>query len=458
MKKLLRVIRWLVVIAVVAIGGLAIRRVGAPPTIEIETDRPGIGSVGTEVEVRISEAVRGLGTVAVELRQGNQVWQLEHRQHERPPFWDFWSDRVARDELRFSVGKELQPALTEGEATIWVEAERAGTWLRHPDPVSMSRQLRVDLTAPRISLSSARTSVYEGGSGVVVYQLAGHAVRDGVRVGEELFPGAPLPDAGGSERFAFFGVPVRKSDFGAENIVLYAEDELGNQSRVAFVSAFSNRRWRQDTVTISDRFLERVVPAILADISGGPTEGSLLEKYLWINRDLRRINGERLLELAANSRQQLLWTEPFLQLRGSQSMASFADYRIYLYAGNEVDRQTHMGFDLASVRRAEVPAANRGVVVLSEYLGIYGNTVVVDHGFGLMSLYAHLSTISVEPGQLVERGAVVGRSGQTGLAGGDHLHYAMLIHGRAVNPIEWWDENWLENRITSKLRAQPDPG
>jgi murein DD-endopeptidase MepM/ murein hydrolase activator NlpD len=104
------------------------------------------------------------------------------------------------------------------------------------------------------------------------------------------------------------------------------------------------------------------------------------------------------------------------------------------------------------VARTPVPAANRGVVRLARYFGIYGNTVVIDHGLGLMSLSAHLSSIEVTEGQSVERGERIGRTGATGLAGGDHLHFTALVHGMPVNPIEWWDPKWIRDRITSKLK------
>ena len=71
---------------------------------------------------------------------------------------------------------------------------------------------------------------------------------------------------------------------------------------------------------------------------------------------------------------------------------------------------------------------------------------------GLQSLYAHLSSIEVTPGMVVTRDDRLGLSGQTGLAGGDHLHFAVLLNGRPVTPMEWWDQNWLEDRIFRKLR------
>ena len=181
--------------------------------------------------------------------------------------------------------------------------------------------------------------------------------------------------------------------------------------------------------------------------------GGLLENYLAINRDLRAANARELDGLAATTAPSFLWNAPFLALPGGQVMSSFADRRTYFYGGREVDRQDHLGFDLASVARADVPAANAGVVVLARFFGIYGNTVVVDHGYGLMSLYAHLSSIAVAPGDRVQRGAVLGRSGATGLAAGDHLHFSFLLQGLPVRPAEWWDPHWIEDRLKRKLGA-----
>ena len=102
-------------------------------------------------------------------------------------------------------------------------------------------------------------------------------------------------------------------------------------------------------------------------------------------------------------------------------------------------------------------ASNAGKVVLAEFLGIYGNCVILDHGMGLQSLYAHLSTIDVQPGAAVQQGQVLGRSGATGLAGGDHLHYTMLLGGHAVTPVDWWSAQWIEDRVMRKLREAGAP-
>jgi murein DD-endopeptidase MepM/ murein hydrolase activator NlpD len=194
------------------------------------------------------------------------------------------------------------------------------------------------------------------------------------------------------------------------------------------------------------------VPEILAR-SGLPDSGDRLADYLRINGELRGRNAATLIELAGGSAAVPLWQRPFTSLPNSQVMSPFADRRTYLYDGREVDRQVHLGYDLASVRRAEVPAANAGRVVLARYFGIYGNAVVLDHGAGLMSLYGHLSSLAVAEGDQVERGEMLGRTGVSGLAGGDHLHFTTLVGGLPVDAREWWDPRWIETRIAGRLGA-----
>lgn len=433
-----------------AAGALSWIRVGPPPSVAIEAQLPGIGR-STPIVVSASEPQRGLSALTVELAQGELRTTLEERRHRPRPFWAFWGPRTANDELAVTVGSESLPDLKEGEATIRVTAERATTWLRRPPPVVEELTLPVRLTPPTIQLTSTQIYLAQGGSEAVVYRVGPTSVRDGVRVAGHFFPGFPLPGGGAADRFAFFGAPHDLTD--ASEIRLTAADDVGNELEIGFLDRYLPRPLATDTIRLSDGFMARVVPEIIAQSPQVDDQGDLLATYLAVNRDLRRVNAEALVTLAARTADRFLWRRPFRQLPNTQSMASFADRRTYLYEGREVDHQDHLGFDLASVRQAPVLAANRGVVLMAEYFGIYGNTVVLDHGYGLMSLYAHLSSFEVTPGQEVDRGATLGRTGQTGLAGGDHLHFSVLLHGLQVNPLEWWDAQWIEHRIARKLGA-----
>ena len=148
----------------------------------------------------------------------------------------------------------------------------------------------------------------------------------------------------------------------------------------------------------------------------------------------------------------MLWTEAFAQMGNSQVESRFADRRTYFFENKEIDRQVHLGFDLASVQQAPVLASNAGVIVFADFLGIYGNCVIIDHGLGVQSLYAHLSSIGTKVGDTVTKGQELGRTGATGLAGGDHLHFTILLQGVPVNPVEWWDQHWMDDRVLRKIK------
>jgi murein DD-endopeptidase MepM/ murein hydrolase activator NlpD len=188
----------------------------------------------------------------------------------------------------------------------------------------------------------------------------------------------------------------------------------------------------------------------------GNTNGEALDGYLKINREMRADNAAKIREICQESSSDRLWRGPFQQLPNSNVGARFAEKRSYIYKGRKVDSQTHLGYDLASTAHAPIPASNDGVVVFADTLGIYGNTVILDHGLGLFSLYGHLSEFAVEKGQAVAAGESLGATGTTGLAGGDHLHFSIMISGVFTDPLEWLDERWIQEHIEPKFAVAED--
>jgi murein DD-endopeptidase MepM/ murein hydrolase activator NlpD len=443
----------LVVLAAVAgltFLGLAAFRSGPAPAIQIESDLPGIGK-RTVFRIVVEEPKRGLGEVRVEVVQNDNVTVLETRSNTSLEPWEFWGERVEREELTVEVGSATHKQLREGPATVRVVADRASSWLRWPEPATAELQLEVKLRPPQLQVMSTRTYVSQGGCEAVVYRVGSSSISDGVQAGEWWFPGYPLPGGDEQERFALFAAPYDLSDPG--EIRLVARDDVRNESRASFVDQFNRRPFKPDTIRLSVGFMEKVVPAILGQTPSIVDQGDLLANYLMINGELRKTNAQTLIELSRNSVPEFLWDREFMQMRNAQVRSDFADRRTYVFEGEAVDQQDHLGFDLASTRQAELQAANNGTVVLARYFGIYGNAVVIDHGYGLMSLYGHLSSIAVAEGETVERGQVIGRTGETGLAGGDHLHFTMLLQGLAVNPREWWDGHWIQDRLALKLKT-----
>jgi murein DD-endopeptidase MepM/ murein hydrolase activator NlpD len=446
--KLVKLVIFLVSLPFVWVAALALFRVGPAPQIDIQSSRPGIGRQ-TAVLVKVSEPSRGLGTIKVELLQEERTEMLATKTHRPRRFWSFWGDKQAAEELSVNVGRDAFPKLRPGEATIRVTASRAGTWLRHPEPVVQELTLPVRFIPPTIERVAREVYLAQGGSEVVVYRVGETSVRDGVQAGDWFFPGFPLPGGGARDRMALFAMPYDLADMSKVRIT--AADELGNVASLQCLDKFFPKPFKEDTIPVDDTFMGKVVSEIVSRTPELQEKPTLLESYLMLNRDLRKTNAEKLKALAKDSRPEFLWRRTFLPIANAAVRSSFADRRTYMYQGKAVDQQDHLGFDMASVQQAPISSVNDGVVVLAEYFGIYGNAVVIDHGYGLMSLYGHLSSIAVQPGQTVERGGLLGQSGKTGLAGGDHLHFAMLLQGLAVNPIEWWDEHWIRDRLARKL-------
>ena len=425
---------------------------GPAPVVEIVPSRPGVGQAGTAVVVRVREGARGITGVRVEAHQNGAVTPLSERAFPPSSAW-FWKNGEVETEVPVELGPETVPGLAEGQLTLRVEALGTGAWLRRPRAAIEELPLPVRLTPPQLEVISRQNYAAQGGSGIVVYRVEASVLEKGglhgVEAGGSFFPGLPVPGGGDSERFALYGVPYDQPS--ADGIRLAAEDPLGNRTTVSFVERYFPHPLKKDVIHLTADFMNKVVPEILSQAPELGDRGELLANYLAINRELRAQNSETLRELGGRSRESFLWSGRFDPLPGSEATSSFADRRTYVFDGREVDQQDHLGFDLASVRGAPVPAANRGVVVLARYFGIYGNSVVLDHGAGLMSLYSHLSSIEAALDQEIEKGQVIGRTGQTGLAGGDHLHFTLLVRGLPVNPVEWWDPMWVQDRVMAKL-------
>jgi murein DD-endopeptidase MepM/ murein hydrolase activator NlpD len=421
--------------------------VGGPPSVEMKPAAKGIGR-RTPITVRLGDTGR-VEKLRVELVQGADVTPVGEKSFATHPAWAFWK-KAAAGELTVDVGRDTVKGLRSGEATVRATAERAGSWLRRPEPAIAEVKLPVRLAPPTLGLVSTQHYVAQGGCEVVVYRVGDTAIRDGVRSGTWFFPGFPLPgNPDPHQRFAFYAVPWDTSD--ASAVKLVAADDVGNEAAISFVDQFFPKPIKVDTIQLTDAFLNKVVPEIMSQTPEVRDQGDVLKNFLAINGDLRQKEAQYLKDLAAKSAHAFLWTQPFLPMRNAKITAAFAQRRTYVYQGKSVDQQTHLGFDMASVQRDAVLASNRGVVLLARFFGIYGNAVVIDHGYGLMSLYGHLSSLGVREGQQVERSQELGRSGQTGLAGGDHLHFTLLLDGLPVNPVEFWDPHWIRDRIARKL-------
>ncbi len=427
-------------------GGL---RLGPLPVITMQTDHPAVGAA-TKVEARFTAPAGGLGHVTLEVVQGDRAEVVAERTFQRgSAFNPLPGAGTASATLEATVGVKTQPWLKEGPATLRATADRFSGPFRSPAPFVFIRAVTVRTRPPRLEILSSQNYATEGGAGVVVMRVGDTAVRSGVRAGTVESVSFPMPGRGSGERFTLYAVPWDLGD--GNQVRAFAEDDAGNRVEVPFLSGFKVVPPRQDTIHLDDAFLERVVPAIASRTPGFDASGSLLDQYLAINGAMRAKILQQIKGVVADTQAKFLWSGPFLQLPNSAMRAGFAQTRTYMYEGKAVDHQTHLGLDLASTSDAPVPAANGGRVLFAGWLGIYGNAVIIDHGYGLASLYGHLSSIDVKVGDAVTKGQIIAHTGATGLAGGDHLHLEIFVQGQSVSPLEWLDGHWIRNNVTSKL-------
>ena len=335
------------------------------------------------------------------------------------------------------------PQLKEGAFQIEIAA-RDGSFLGG-NLTQASYGFFYDSTPPAIAVESRVHNIRQGGSGLVVYSLSESAVQTGVKVGERFFPGYQQPSG---KYYALFAFPY-DLDRKKFQPVVFAEDQAGNTSEDGFYFHVINKNFRRDRINVSDSFLDAKMPQFKSDF---PAAGNNLDIFLNVNRELRKKNRQGLYGYGKDTALEPLWTGPFLRQAGA-TMATFGDMRSYYYNGKKIDVQTHLGVDLASTAQAPVRAANSGKVVFSGFFGIYGNCVILDHGLGLQSLYGHMTRLDVKERQEVKKGDVLGSTGTTGMAGGDHLHFGILVSGLPVEPVEWWDSHWLQDNLTAKITA-----
>ena len=337
--------------------------------------------------------------------------------------------------------------LKEGPAVLEVWA-RDDFWrpLRLGDRALLSAPVTVDLTPPKIEVLAATRYVSPGGVSLVAFRL-GDAPRADVRVGTRVFPSFPYGPADRGARVALLALPY---DYAAGTpMTITAQDEAGNTATRGIPGELKPRAFPRDIIKVTDAFLQAKVPELLPQYPPGKP---LVEGFLVINRDQRKQAEQEKVKVGGTTAPAPLWDGPFVQPRNTKVFSNFAETRTYVYDGREIDTQVHYGYDLASTKQSPVPAANSGVVAFTGPLTIYGNTVILDHGLGLQTLYAHLSSIDVKPGDKVTTGQALGRSGTTGLAVGDHVHFEVLVSGVSVTPLEWWDAKWIRDRVNEPLK------
>ncbi len=409
--------------------------------INIVVESPkGYFSANKPVIVHVNDRFAGIKSIDVKLIAMNTEIEL---------FKKTFSDRFIK---RFDVDFKTNKILPQGNATFVVEVEDYSTnnYL-NGFTKQISFPVIIDTTPPQVILLSGTGRVAVSGTSLAVFYAKDDNLKD-VYLGVshdgviDRFKAYNAENIFGNKHvyISFFTYPLSKLKNYSTNI--YALDKAGNLTVVHVPVYYSSWKLKKSKINITDAFIRDKVLAIMQK-ENIPQKETLLADFLYVNRVERARDTKRIRQICSNSIDKILWKGRFLQLRDSEVTATFNDERFYYYKGKLVDIKYHKGYDLASVRNAKVQAANNGIVVFEGYLGVYGNTIIIDHGFGIFSLYGHLQSFLVKKGEFVRKGQIIAITDTTGLAGGDHLHFDVLVDGYYVNPIEWWDPHWIKTHI-----------
>lgn len=411
----------------------------ASPAISLPSSPSFLGE-STAFTVRVS-APHGIRSVTAWIEQNGgrfPIWQIS-----QPTRRIFWKRGVADAEWTFETGTQRVPQLKDGKAQLIVEAtanDFRGKTTR------AERELMVVTQLPKVSADADQHYLYLGMADLATFNLSGYWTDAGIRVGDEKFRAWPMPEGkpGFFSLFAFaWNMPPGTTP------IAYATNPGGNEATSPLSVQFPQKeqpKYRVRDLPIDDRFMDKVVNEL--DPTGS---GDRVARFVRINSEMRRQNNKILSDLRLKTESRFLWSQPFLQQPNTKVEANFADVRNYIYQGKKIDQQVHLGYDLSSTQHVDVMAANDGRVVYAAPLGIYGNCIVLDHGYGLQSIYGHLSQIMVHEGDMVKRGQSMGKSGMTGMAGGDHIHFSMQLEGVQIDPKEWWDAHWIKDHIAKRV-------
>jgi hypothetical protein len=427
-KKLVLVV---VILLVVSAAVFFVSR-SATPVLELPAALTSIGQA-TPVSVKVFDA-HGVRSVRASIEQNGTRY---------PVFESAQPSTVAETSVDFTAGLKSTPQLQAGKAKLIVEAT-SNDLMRKTGKVE--RDVTVVTQPPSVTADSEQHYLYLGMADLATFSVSGSWTEAGVRVGDQTFRAWPMPGGkpGMFSLYAFaWNMPLDTAP------MVYAGNGTGSDVTSPLVAIFPKKeqpRYTTHDLQLSDAFVQKVVNEL--DPNGS---GDMIARFVKINNEMRKANNQTLSDLRLKTADKFLWSRVFIRQPHSQAEANFADLRNYIYQGKKVDQQVHLGYDLAVTQHVGVEASNDGKVVYAAPLGIYGNCIVVDHGYGLQTIYGHLSHIDVHEGDMVKQGQVMGLSGMTGMAGGDHIHFAMQLDGVQIDPKEWWDPHWIQDHIAKRV-------
>jgi len=354
--------------------------------------------------------------------------------------------------VKYPKGKVLNPKAKQ--FTLKVTVTDSSMWnMMEGNSAQRTLTINVDYKRPNVNILANSRMINQGGSALVVFQAEDDNLNElYIEANGNKFKPQPYKKEG--YYAALIAWPFTDDTFSAKIIAT----DLAKNKRITKIPFYhKNPRYKTSQIEASDKFIDGKITDLASSDPEYATITDKLEKLKAINETMRLNNEELIHQLSKNVSDEILnsWKiKKFYPLRNGQKVASYGDHRYYYYKkkDNVVSESYHVGYDLASNSMANIKASNAGKVVYAEENGIYGNMPMIDHGLGLYTLYGHCSQLLVQAGDEVQAGEVIAKTGKTGLAMGDHLHFGVVIQGIEVRPVEWFDQSWIRKFIDNVFK------
>jgi len=334
-----------------------------------------------------------------------------------------------------------------------VEATDASKWnFFSGNKVYKEVSLIVDKKRPKVSVLANSYKITKGGAALVVFKAVDPNINE-IYIKTDFgkkFKVTPFYKDG--YYISLLAWPINEKNFRAE---VFVSDLAGNKVKAYIPLYLKDKAYKVSHISVSDKFLEGKVADLASEFDESADIEDPIERFKKVNEDVRAKNEELIHKLTSNVPDEMIdsfHVNKMYPLKNAKVVASFGDHRYYYYKGKLVSESYHMGLDLASNAMAKIHPQNGGKVVFADFNGLYGNMPLIHHGLGLYTLYGHCSTVLVNEGDEVKPRQVIARTGKSGYAMGDHLHFGVLIQGIEVRPQEWMDRKWIKLNITKVIR------
>jgi murein DD-endopeptidase MepM/ murein hydrolase activator NlpD len=337
---------------------------------------------------------------------------------------------------------------------LTVEATDSSKWnFFAGNSINVKAVVKVDTKRPEVNIIGSSYKIMKGGVAAVIFKAQDEAMKSlyvETNFGKKFYP-TPFYKEG--YYITLVAWPTHIENFTASVVAI---DRAGNLTKAHVPYFLQDRKYKTSTIALEDRFLDGKIADLIAEMAPERSSLSKLEKFKFVNEDMRKGNEVNILKVTSGVPTEPILgfsLKPFYPLRNGKVVASFGDHRYYEYEKQPASESYHLGLDLASNAQATILSSNDGVVVFARENGIYGNNIIISHGLGVYSLYGHCSSYMVKEGDVVKAGDPIAKTGLTGLALGDHLHFGMYVQGVDVRPEEWMDEVWLKESVFNVMES-----